>query len=113
MGGSFHNSEGYKISNKQLMEISSLHETSWSAIAHHVLFSIYFINFSDTEFSAREKWYFYTCKNTIFLYVKISAYINFKNLSIVIACATSCNACNANYSGSIHMRVQIDGLKLV
>ena len=32
------------------------------------------------------------------------------NSSIVIACATSSNA---NYSGSTHMRVQIDGLKLV
>ncbi len=32
------------------------------------------------------------------------------NSSIVIACATSCNV---NYSGSTHIRVQIDGLKLV
>ena len=32
------------------------------------------------------------------------------NSSIVIACATSSNA---NYSGSTHTRVQIDGLKLV
>ena len=32
---------------------------------------------------------------------------DFKNSSIVIACATSCNA---NYSGSTHTRVQIDGL---
>ncbi len=49
------------------------------------------------------------CCRHVFL-VLLHNSINTLNSSIVIACATSCNV---NYSGSTHIRVQIDGLKLV